>query len=121
MCIVMLFLGFIINSRFLTVEWPRNKRTDLLRDLDELFARKDKTCKPVLAGRILGKVRSAALIAPWGIYLSWSLNDLLADSVRASLGRARYRAWWTTGRIHFPKIVLADLTLLQNRLGCWNT
>ena len=117
MSAIMLYLGFLIDSRAMMVAWPRYKRLVLLAELTQVFHGKQCSCTPRIAAKILGKLRSAALIAPWGIYLSWSLSESVSAAVRASRGHSKSRRWWAQGKIRFSKEIQADLSLLMGRLA----
>ena len=73
---LVLFLGFYINSRTMTVTWPLYKRQALYADIQMALA---SPCKvtPRMTASIIGKVRSAGEIAPWGPYISFSVSDTL--------------------------------------------
>jgi hypothetical protein len=65
---IMRYLGFLIATRQLSVTWPFNKREDLRLDIEEAL-RTWRRVPPRLLAKILGKLSSAALIAPWGVYI----------------------------------------------------
>jgi hypothetical protein len=71
----MLYLGFLINSRVMTVSWPLYKRKDLYTELLPLrsLPKKKHHLNPKQAASIIGKLRSAIQISPWGVYLSFAL------------------------------------------------
>jgi hypothetical protein len=72
-CSAMLYLGFLICSRTLRVTWPLYKRAELFDKIMTALGMKRPWFKPKVVASIIGKLRSASLIAPWGPYLSFSL------------------------------------------------
>ena len=62
----------------------------------------------------MGKIRSAADIAPWGPYISLSLADTLKQATKCAFGPLR--SWWMRGKVRFSKRVIADLRLLSETL-----
>jgi hypothetical protein len=71
----MLYLGFIINSRDMTVSWPLYKREELFQELTTtlLLPSSRRHLTPKQTASILGKLRSAIKILPWGVFLYFSL------------------------------------------------
>jgi hypothetical protein len=110
---IVLFLGYYINSRTLTVTWPLYKRTALLQDI--LIALKSPDhVPPKVAASIMGKVRAAGQIAPWGPYVSFSLADAIKRACRQTFHSTK--RFWTNGRIVFKPRVIKDLLLLCEAL-----
>jgi hypothetical protein len=110
---VVLFLGFYINSRSMTVTWPLYKRQALYEDIQAALASPRKVT-PKLAASIIGKLRSASAIAPWGPYLSFSIADQLKRVCRQ--GSSQSRTWWRRGKVRFTKEVQDDLRFLCEQL-----
>jgi hypothetical protein len=64
-----LYLGFIINSRLMTISWPLHKRQDLFGELNGILLL-PSSCShltPKQVASILSKLRSAIQISPWGV------------------------------------------------------
>jgi hypothetical protein len=110
---VVLFLGFYINSRSMTVTWPLYKRQALYDDIQVALASPRKVT-PRMTASIIGKVRSAGEIAPWGPYISFSVADTLKNATRQSFSPVR--SWWSRGKVRFSKNVQADLRFLSEQL-----
>jgi hypothetical protein len=110
---IVLFLGYYINSRTLMVTWPQYKRVALYEDIQQALQNPDSV-PPKVAASIMGKVRAASEIAPWGPYVSFSL----ATAIKLASRRAFHstKRFWTKGRIHFSKQVIEDLLLLCESL-----
>jgi hypothetical protein len=77
----MLSLGFLICSRTLRVTWPLYKRTKLFDESMQALGMKRPWFKPKVVASIIGKLRSASLIAPWSPYLSFTLAMALNHAV----------------------------------------
>jgi hypothetical protein len=110
---VMLFLGYYINSRTLMVTWPLYKREALILAIEDAL-KNPRQVSPKTAASIMGKVRAAGEIAPWGSYVSFSLADALKRASRAAFHPIR--KWWSRGKIRFSRRVIADLKLLMESL-----
>jgi hypothetical protein len=94
----MLYLGFIINSRAMTVSWPLYKRQELFDELQALLLlpRSRRHLTPKQVASILGKLRSAIQISPWGVFLSFSLAATLKNAGRNAFSSTR--SWWSKGK-----------------------
>lgn len=110
---LVLFLGFYINSRSMLVTWPLYKRQALYADIQLALANPRKVT-PRMTASIMGKVRSAGEIAPWGPYLTFSVADLLKNATRQAFSPTR--SWWSRGKVRFSKRVQADLRFLCEQL-----
>jgi hypothetical protein len=110
---IVLFLGYTINSRTMVITWPLYKRKILFDDIQTAI-RHPRHVPPKVAASIMGKVRAAGEIAPWGPYVSFSLADSIKRASRNAFGPIR--TWWTRGRIRFTKSVIDDLKLLAESL-----
>ena len=110
---LVLFLGFYINSRSMTVTWPLYKRQALYADIQLALASPRKVT-PRMTASIIGKVRSAGEIAPWGPYISFSVTDTLKNATRQSFSPVR--SWWSRGKVRFSKNVQADLRFFSEQL-----
>jgi hypothetical protein len=111
---VVLFLGYYINSRTLMVTWPLYKRVALHADI-QLALQAPNQVPPKVAASIMGKVRAAGEIAPWGPYISFSLATAIKNASRRAFHPTR--RWWTKGRITFTQEVINDLLLLCESLN----
>jgi hypothetical protein len=110
---IVLFLGYYINSRTLTVTWPFYKREALLADIIQALDTPNNV-PPKVAASIMGKVRAAGQVAPWGPYVSFSLADAIKQACRNT--QHPTKRFWTKGRIQFKKQVIEDLLLLCEAL-----
>ena len=110
---IVLFLGYYIDSRTLMVTWPLYKREALYADITLALETPNKVPLKVAAS-IMGKVRAAGEIAPWGPYISYSLATAIKNASRRAFHPTR--RWWTKGRITFSHQVIQDLLLLCESL-----
>jgi hypothetical protein len=106
----MLYLGFRICSRSLTVTWPYYKRDELYHKIMAALGLKRPWFKPKGVASIIGKLRSASLIAPWGPYLSFSLAIALNQAVRSAY--EAIRRWWQRGRVWISKSIQQELHMV---------
>jgi hypothetical protein len=111
---VVLFLGYFINSRTLLVTWPLYKRELLYADIQTALQNPNQV-PPKVAASILGKVRAAGQVAPWGPYVSFSLSTAITAASRRACHQTR--RFWTKGRITFTQQVIEDLLLLCESLN----
>jgi hypothetical protein len=110
---IVLFLGYKIDSRNMVITWPLYKRQALYDDIQ--MALLDPSCvPPKVAASIMGKVRAAGNIAPWGPYISFSLADAIKQACRRAFGPIR--TFWSRGKIRFNNNVIEDLKLLAESL-----
>jgi hypothetical protein len=81
---IMMYLGFLINSRAMTVSWPLYKQEELYNKLPPLLSlpKKLRWLTPKQCASIIGKLRSAIQISPWGVYLSFALATNLKRACR---------------------------------------
>ena len=112
---IMLYLGFLINTRDMTVTWPYEKRIEL-RDLilTVLNAKPKHTASPRVIASIIGKIRSAARIAPWGNFMSFSCQEALTAALRKSSKQAKW--FWRQGKMRVPAECARDLAVLVDVL-----
>jgi hypothetical protein len=66
---IVLFLGYLINSRTLMVTWPSYKRMAHFDDIMAALTARSQCITSKLAASILGKIRSVYDVAPWGPYI----------------------------------------------------
>jgi hypothetical protein len=113
---VMLYLGFLINSRAMTVSWPYYKRAELHQELLNILSQKTRgiTISPRQMASIIGKLRSAIAISPWGTYLSFSMATNLTRASRNAFRTTR--SWWSKAKIRINKTIIRDMHLLLETL-----
>ena len=120
---ILLFLGFEIDTRALTVSWPREKRESLRTLLRTTFLRPRPyaSCPirvtPQEAARVLGTVRNGALVAPLGNLLSLNLQLAVNRAMTMQLSSGRRdtlgRDFWQRTRFRVPNTVIDDLRMLD--------
>ena len=109
------YLGFIIDTRNMTVIWPIEKRTQLADQLDNTWLNHEvATVNPKQASQLLGLIRHGALVCPLGIYLSlrlqFELNDFLSGT------SSKKKSWWVRFRFRISLSIKAELRLLRATL-----
>jgi hypothetical protein len=110
-----LFLGFLINTRAMTVSWPFFKRKRLYDELDAILKRpRPLFVTPKEMARVVGVVRSASEVAPWGTFLSFNLENALQKA--AANGDSTKRQWWTRTRIYLSKIAVDTMRQIMETL-----
>jgi hypothetical protein len=110
-----LFLGFLINTRAMTVSWPFFKRQRLFDELDVILHRpKSLYVTPKEMARIVGVIRSASEVAPWGTFLSFNLENALQTA--AAKGDSTKKQWWTRTRIYLSPIAVATIKQIMETL-----
>ena len=128
---ILRYLGFLIDSRAMEVEWPLEKREKLAHMIAEMFINRDPTIKltPSRLSRPLGLIRHGAPVANLGVYhslrLQHRLNDVLSQfgSGRFAPHRQAQRRWWKHFDTGEPdeelvvelKLLHATLTAPQHR------
>ena len=108
------FLGFRIDTHDMTVSWPLNKRQALHDFLIEVLARPTQFVTPREMARIVGIVRSASAIAPWGTFLSFNLQNALTAAAKNAFSDKR--KWWTRSRIYLSTVAVATINQLLETL-----
>ena len=108
------FLGFKIDTRSMTVAWPFYKRKALYEELQEILKRKPKYVTPKEMAHIVGVIRSASSIAPWGTFLSFNLQNALNNAARHAFSTGR--TWWTRAWIYLSKVAIATIHQLLETL-----
>jgi hypothetical protein len=88
-------LGFVINSRNMTVTWPLAKRLELRQQILLILADPNHETSPKEIASVIGKIRSAAKVAPWGNYLSFASQDALTTALRKA--KKNPRRFWKAG------------------------
>jgi hypothetical protein len=118
------YLGLIIDTRNLTIEWPLDKRESLYNLLTTTFAFKSTgppsakalPCTPKTAAQILGLLRNGTQISPFGAYFALTLQYCLTDKLRASQSNSSSRRWWSYTKLWIPNHVLLTLHVLWTTL-----
>eukprot|EP00980_Cylindrotheca_fusiformis_P020539 scaffold7616_cov169-Cylindrotheca_fusiformis.AAC.1 len=118
-----LYLGFIINTRSMTITWPQAKRERLRQELVDIMARDPhrRYVTPKEMAHIVGVVRSASQVAPWGNFLSFNLENALIAAERQAKQRdddEPGRRWWQNCRIFLSKVAIGTIRqLLETLVG----
>lgn len=109
-----LFLGFRINTHDMTVSWPLYKREDLHLQLVDVLKRRPRCVSPREMAKIVGIVRSASEIAPWGNFLSFNLQNALTQAAKNAFSDKR--SWWTRSRIYLSRVAVATINQMLETL-----
>jgi hypothetical protein len=112
---IMLYLGFLIDSRAMTVTWPLDKRLELRDMMLTVLQTKHRESTPRIIASIIGKIRSAARIAPWGNYMSFSCQEALTAALRKAAKKAGW--FWRQGRMRVPAETAHDFEVMAAALG----
>lgn len=109
------FLGFDICTRTLEVRWPVAKRLALRDTLVAHWGARPCRVSPRQIASVLGVVRNACFISPFGAYLSIRLQQALNAAVSGAGGQASGASarWWGSARVTVGAEPLADLAMLQ--------
>jgi len=93
---LIVYLGYLINSRRMVMSWPVEKRMQLAELLDGIFMRDPCMVTPRESSSLLGLIQNADLVAPLGIYLLLWVQYDLSDSIKSvwSNRGARPPLWW---------------------------
>ena len=121
-------LGFIINTRKMTISYPPDKQSSLLQLLSDHIWSPNLSYPIRLLASILGKMRNLAQILPFGNHLSINLQLVLSRYIKTSLSSHPFgkheniksrlaRAWNKSRRVHISKPACTDLTFLTNLLS----
>ena len=112
---LMIYLGFLINSRDMTVTWPLKTRLELRDLILAVLRTKNHISTPKIIASIIGKIRSAARIAPWGNHMSYSCQEALTAALRKA---AQSSGWfWRQGKMRVPAETARDLAVIAEVLG----
>ena len=115
-CHVMLCLGFLINSRDMTViTWPLDKRLELRDLMLTILETKHHVSAPRVIASIIGKIRSAARIAPWGNCMSFSCQEALTAALRKAASSAKW--FWRQGKMRVPAETARDFRVMVAALS----
>jgi hypothetical protein len=107
---IMLYLGFLIDSRKMTVTWPLHKRLELRDMMLSVLQTKHHESTPRIIASIIGKIRSAARIAPWGNYMSFNCQEALTAALRKAAKQAGW--FWRQGRMRVPAETAKDFQVM---------
>jgi hypothetical protein len=110
----MLYLGFLICSRSLQITWLFSKRAKLCNAIMQALGMKRPCFKPKVVASIIGKLRVASLIAPWGPYLSFRLAMALNLALQFTYEAIRH--WWQQGLVWVSKSMQHNLQIVPTYL-----
>lgn len=108
-------LGFIIDTRSMTMSWPVLKRQSLRVLIEEGWQQYPCEKSPREVAQILGIIRSACQVAPLGNFLSIRLQQSLSDAISRSQQGCSKR-WWAYGRFPIPRQAFDDVRLIYEAL-----
>lgn len=119
---LVIFLGFCIHTRNMTIWWPVKKRQQLATLIDEILQQAAGAVSPQQCASLLGLVRNAAAVCPVGVYLSLRLQYTLNDTVKLAWTRAAnqsawWRHWWWVTKFKLKQETIQDLRLLRSKLS----
>jgi hypothetical protein len=110
----MLYLGFRICSRTMRVTWPRYKREELHDEIRAALALRRPSLTPRGVASMVGKLRSASLVAMWGPYLSYGLAIALKIALQSAF--SCLRRFWARGKVWITKSMAKDLLCIADML-----
>ena len=125
------FLGYLIVSRAMTVEWPKEKRRELAEMLDEYWLNPSPQrpkLTPSISSRPLGLIRHGAMVANLGVYHSLRLQHQLNDMHRVDQSKIPLtikngasnkigtRRWWKNSDMPYDNEAIAELSILRPTL-----
>ena len=107
---IMEHLGFLIDTRKLTVSWPVSRRLELQDQLRSIGfpTRAIKPIAPRVLASIVGRLRSATAVAPLGVFRSLRLQQLLNTFISSSTVAPR-QAWRTRRPLFVASELMAEL------------
>jgi hypothetical protein len=120
-------LGFVMNTRTMTITYPDDKRSDLLYLLSQEEWKTGNTYGIRTLASILGKLRNLGQILPFGVHLSINLQLSISSYVKKHLSfgcvtqktsmRSTLRKIWDPyTKIHISKQAISDLAFLKQLL-----
>lgn len=116
---VLKFLGYLIDSRAMTVEWPPDKRNQLRNLISRVFAFSPDQgpsgpgqSTPKNYATILGMTRNGCYCSKLGHAFTLRLQYVLTDAMRRKSNRHKGSSWWRYAKITCPVPVMRDLYLL---------
>eukprot|EP00980_Cylindrotheca_fusiformis_P013954 scaffold3624_cov199-Cylindrotheca_fusiformis.AAC.1 len=107
----------------MTITWPQSKRMRLRDELVAIMARDPhrRYVTPKEMAHIIGVVRSASQVAPWGNFLSFNLENALIAAERQAKQRGAEepgRRWWKQCRIFLSTVAIGTIRqLLETLVG----
>ena len=112
------FLGFDVDTHSMTITWPRYKREALKQEITEILARTGnrRFVSPKEMAHLVGVVRSASEVAPWGTFLSFNLQNALTKAARNANNPKR--TWYSRSKIYLSATAVATLKQLSETLLC---
>jgi hypothetical protein len=75
----------------MTVTWPRETHLKLQELIMTVLEAKNHILTPKVVASIIGKIRSAACIAPWGNHMSYSISQ---EALTVALCKALHNSGW---------------------------
>lgn len=108
----MLFLGFLIDARSITVTRPFQKHTELRDEILATLKNRRGQASPIAYASILGKLRSASRIAPRGVYITWSIQRSLTQAIHAA--KTSNKAFWKWGKVRPTSDTRRELQLVAD-------
>ena len=113
------FLGYHIDSRLMRVAWPLDKRKKLAFFLDQLLGPQlqGKPSSPKTIARVLGIIRHAALVTPYGNFRSLQLQHYFNDQLRRIDSSEPIRRWYLHNSIRLPKAIRDELLLFRSKIS----
>ena len=110
------FVGYIIDTVLMRVEWPAEKVATLQSLLHE-WIHHPTARTPAEIARLLGYVRNGAFLCPMGNFMSIRLQWVLNEAIQKDgIKETAKRSWWQHRRIHIPASVTEDLRLMYKSL-----
>jgi hypothetical protein len=115
------FLGYISDTRAMTITWPLVKQEQLKTLLERTLLLPNltyaTTTSPQQFANILGLVRNGCFCSSLGNALTLRLQYCLTDALRRP-GSARHTPkWWRYAKLKIPKDVIHDLRFLWTMLA----
>jgi hypothetical protein len=110
----MLYLGFRICSRSMTVTWPFFKREELYNEILLALAPQRPSLTPRGVASMIGKLRSASLVAMWGPYLTYGLALALKIALQSAF--SCLRRFWARGKVWITKSMAKDMLCIADLL-----
>jgi hypothetical protein len=110
----MMYSGFSICSRTMTVTWPFYKRQELHDEIKTALSGVRPSMTPRGVASMIGKLCLASLVALWGPYLSYGLNQALKVALQAAF--STLRRWWSRGKIWIKKSIRKDMACIAETL-----
>jgi hypothetical protein len=87
---------------------------ELRQQILSILGRTSHDVTPKEIASIIGKIRSAAMIAPWGNYLSFTSQEALTSALRKANRHPRW--FWKQGKMRVPAEALRDLHVMAAAL-----